>query len=99
MNQTTPKNPEALRLDLIRWLDSRDMEHDHDQETLDEADAAFEEALIREGVLPPDYPCGGVAVLSPIRWRGRLCGVSVVLEDGTIVRLSSIDRRLTISVE
>ena len=42
---------DALRLDLLRWLDSRG--HD-DQDVLDEADVELYDALLREGILSPD---------------------------------------------
>jgi hypothetical protein len=46
-----PQNPGEMRLSLIRWLDSRDAEHGHDQETRDEADIALEAILLDQGVI------------------------------------------------
>lgn len=43
--------PDALRLDLLRWLDSRKQD---DQDAMDEADVELEAALLREGILSSD---------------------------------------------
>ena len=69
---------DALRLDLLRWLDSRG--HD-DQDVLDEADVELESALLREGILSPDD------VVESFEQDGD--GVVVTLDHGATIYLAA----------
>lgn len=73
-----PQAPEVLRLDLLRWLDSRG--HD-DQDVLDEADVELEAALLREGILSSDD------VVESFEWDGY--GVVIMLDHGATIYLAA----------
>ena len=68
----------AFRLDLLRWLASREQD---DQDAMDDADIALEAALLREGILSSDD------VVESFEQDGD--GIVVTLDHGATIYLAA----------